>query len=27
MADVLGELEQKVSVEGDMNFTFKFGDE
>ena len=27
MADVLGELEQKVSVEGEMNFTFKFGDE
>lgn len=27
MADVLGELEQKVNVSGSMNFTFKFGDE
>ena len=26
-ADILGELEQKVSVDGEMNFTFKFGDE
>ena len=26
LADVLGELEQKVEVTGDMNFTFKFGE-
>ena len=27
MADVLGELEQKVNLTGEMNHTFKFGDE
>ena len=27
MADVLGELEQKVNLSGEMNHTFKFGDE
>ena len=26
LADVMGELEQKVEVTGDMNFTFKFGE-
>lgn len=27
LADVLGELEQKVEVSGDVNFNFKFGDQ
>ena len=27
MADVLGELEQKLNLTGEMNHTFKFGDE
>ena len=27
MADVLGELEQKVNLTGEVDFTFKFGDE
>lgn len=27
LADVLGELEQKVEVSGDLNFNFKFGDQ